>query len=188
MEVRTCLLFFELWVCERAPGSGRCPRVSCVEGVGFAPSPLALHSSWISPQYLHGRGTIHRDIKPENIMLSFNGLARLPHGVPMSATQLRVKLVDFGLAKMLGVDHSVAKSMTGTPQYIAPEVLTAQTRAAYSFPVRWFFARVAPTPPPRHCAEARPLRIVFLFNFRHMVLCDCVPSRWTAGAWASCCT
>lgn len=44
-----------------------------------------------------------------------------------------VKLVDFGLAKMLGVGHSVALSMSGTPQYIAPEILSS--RAKYSFPV-----------------------------------------------------
>ncbi len=46
---------------------------------------------------------------------------------------LVVKLVDFGLAKMLGVGHSVALSMSGTPQYIAPEILSS--RAKYSFPV-----------------------------------------------------
>lgn len=63
-------------------------------------------------QYAHDHGVVHRDIKPENLLLDKEG---------------RVKIADFGVAKMLGrpsPDSSVAESQpAGTPQYMAPEQL-----------------------------------------------------------------
>lgn len=61
----------------------------------------------------HNHGLIHRDVKPENLMLS-------PEGT--------VKLVDFGLAKL--VDRTGDLSLTttgqvmGTPVYMSPEQIT----------------------------------------------------------------
>ena len=62
-------------------------------------------------QYAHDEGIVHRDIKPENILLDKKG---------------RVKIADFGLAKLVGKDTSefnlTATGMTlGTPRYMAPE-------------------------------------------------------------------
>ena len=60
-------------------------------------------------QYAHEHGIVHRDIKPENLLLDKDG---------------RVKIADFGLAKMLGENPQigVAESQpAGTPQYMAPE-------------------------------------------------------------------
>jgi hypothetical protein len=62
-------------------------------------------------QYAHEQGVVHRDIKPENILLEKSG---------------RVKIADFGIAKMLGVGagHPAltgAKDVMGTPHYMAPE-------------------------------------------------------------------
>ncbi len=56
----------------------------------------------------HAQGVIHRDIKPANILLE-NGVER-------------VKLTDFGLARMAD-DASVSQSgvIAGTPLYMAPE-------------------------------------------------------------------
>ena len=61
-------------------------------------------------QYAHEHGIIHRDIKPENLLLDKEG---------------RVKIADFGIAKLLHVEGShvgLADSQpAGTPQYMAPE-------------------------------------------------------------------
>jgi serine/threonine protein kinase/cytochrome c-type biogenesis protein CcmH/NrfG len=62
-------------------------------------------------QYAHEQGIVHRDIKPENILLDKQG---------------RVKIADFGIAKMLGAETGQqiltgAKDVVGTPHYMAPE-------------------------------------------------------------------
>jgi serine/threonine protein kinase len=64
-------------------------------------------------QFAHDEGVTHRDIKPENILLDRRG---------------RVKMADFGLAKLTGeaqTDFSItATGVTmGTPKYMAPEQL-----------------------------------------------------------------
>ncbi|NXG72623.1 DAPK2 kinase, partial [Baryphthengus martii] len=62
-------------------------------------------------EYLHGRRIAHFDLKPENIMLR-------EKDVPKP----RIKIIDFGLAQHLE-DGVTFKSLCGTPQYIAPEVI-----------------------------------------------------------------
>lgn len=61
-------------------------------------------------QYAHEKGVVHRDIKPENILIDKQG---------------RVKIADFGIAKILG-DGEQLQTLTqgqslGTPHYSAPE-------------------------------------------------------------------
>lgn len=62
-------------------------------------------------QYAHEQGVLHRDIKPENILLDSQG---------------RVKIADFGIAKLAG-ENAEAVTLTGTgsalgtPHYMAPE-------------------------------------------------------------------
>jgi serine/threonine protein kinase len=65
-------------------------------------------------EYLHQFGIVHRDLKPENIMI--NG--KLPHESLES-----LKLMDFGLSKILGPNEKVSDGY-GTLTYVAPEVLT----------------------------------------------------------------
>jgi serine/threonine protein kinase len=66
----------------------------------------------------HAICLIHRDIKPANIMLCTQG-----------GELDVVKLLDFGLVKDLqvggDVELSAADSLTGTPQYMAPESIQA---------------------------------------------------------------
>jgi len=64
-------------------------------------------------QYAHEQAVVHRDIKPENILIDNRG---------------RVKIADFGLAKLL--DHDAAEhaltathQVMGTLRYMAPEQL-----------------------------------------------------------------
>jgi serine/threonine protein kinase len=62
-------------------------------------------------QFAHDEGIVHRDIKPENILVDSRG---------------RVKIADFGLAKLLangGPDYALTGThqVMGTPRYMAPE-------------------------------------------------------------------
>lgn len=62
-------------------------------------------------QFAHDEGVLHRDIKPENVLLDAKG---------------RVKIADFGIAKLLGEVAGAGPTLTrgavpGTPQYMAPE-------------------------------------------------------------------
>ncbi len=64
-------------------------------------------------QHAHSRGVIHRDLKLSNIML-----------VEMTGTENLVKLLDFGLARISGVNEELSLTdgmVAGTPSYMSPE-------------------------------------------------------------------
>jgi eukaryotic-like serine/threonine-protein kinase len=66
-------------------------------------------------QHAHHKGIIHRDIKPSNVMVTLND------GTPL------VKIIDFGVAKAIGVqltENSLSTAygqIIGTPVYMSPE-------------------------------------------------------------------
>lgn len=66
-------------------------------------------------EFMHERGVIHRDLKPENILLD---------------DDMRIKVTDFGSAKVLDLDHQPngaeeerKRSFVGTAEYVSPEIL-----------------------------------------------------------------
>jgi eukaryotic-like serine/threonine-protein kinase len=60
----------------------------------------------------HGAGIVHRDLKPQNIFLSWD-----------ASGETVLKLLDFGMAKLLGESpvHTVSGTPIGTPLYMSPE-------------------------------------------------------------------
>jgi hypothetical protein len=69
-------------------------------------------------QHAHDRGVIHRDLKPDNLMIEVDP--------PGSHVKERVKILDFGIAKVAStaVDVTGSGIQMGTPTYMAPEQVT----------------------------------------------------------------
>lgn len=65
--------------------------------------------------YMHSQWVMHRDIKPANVLINRDHT---------------VKLADFGLSLLLSATTDNARSLVGTPYYMAPERLNEQE---YSF-------------------------------------------------------
>jgi serine/threonine protein kinase len=112
-------------------------------------------------QFAHDRGIIHRDIKPENLLLDKTG---------------RVKIADFGIAKMLGAarpesqiggtvaPENATHSVVGTPAYSAPEQMAdsqkVDSRAdIYSLGVVFYEMLTGELPGPRIEAPSKKVQI-----------------------------
>ncbi|XP_010519151.1 PREDICTED: CBL-interacting serine/threonine-protein kinase 8 [Tarenaya hassleriana] len=59
--------------------------------------------------YCHSKGVYHRDLKPENLLLDSQG---------------NLKISDFGLSALPEEGITLLKTTCGTPNYVAPEVLS----------------------------------------------------------------
>ena len=71
-------------------------------------------------KYLHAHRIIHRDLKLGNLFLN---------------DKMEVKLGDFGLASKLDFDGEKKRTICGTPNYIAPEVLEGKAGHSYEVDV-----------------------------------------------------
>lgn len=85
------------------------------------PLDVVLEIMWqaaLATAAAHAQGIVHRDLKPENL------IARVGDD-----GALTIKVVDFGLAKLLSSDSTQLTSpadMIGTPKYMAPEQFTGE--------------------------------------------------------------
>jgi len=86
----------------------RARRLTVAEAVevGLQVSDVLAHA--------HALGIVHRDLKPENIL------------VRPGIRGLHVKVVDFGIARLLGDPNATQQGMIGTPGYMAPEQIKSQ--------------------------------------------------------------
>jgi len=57
-------------------------------------------------EHAHGKGIVHRDIKPHNVMVLKNG---------------SVKVMDFGIARLISKGNTLTKEALGSVHYISPE-------------------------------------------------------------------
>ena len=68
--------------------------------------------------YAHNQGVIHRDIKPANLLYSLR--------------QDLLKISDFGVARLTDNNRTKTGIVLGTPMYMSPEQLNAETLAGHS--------------------------------------------------------
>ena len=70
-------------------------------------------------EHLHKFDIIYRDLKPENVLITETGY---------------IKITDFGLSRM-NVKENDAKSICGTPEYLAPEIIM---KMGYGKAIDWW--------------------------------------------------
>lgn len=125
-------------VMEYAPGGDLAAYLKAVGQMTEKEARQYFAEAVLAVEYIHDFGIIHRDLKPDNLVLSKDG---------------HVKLTDFGLSKIglmsqttlmeeveggAGVDairNFKDSQVMGTPDYIAPEVITGQ---GYGPAVDWW--------------------------------------------------
>ena len=91
--------------------------------------------------FAHSKGVIHRDVKPSNIMVTASG---------------RVKVTDFGIAKIVGEKRQTATGIRpGTLWYMSPEQVTGQVPfdADSEYAIMRAHVELAPPPPRSICPD-----------------------------------
>ena len=105
-------------VMELLEGEDLSKRLRRVKRFTLDEATAVLEQAASALQAAHDEGIIHRDLKPQNIFLC-----------DTKKQQDLVKVVDFGIAKMLG-SHNImtkTKGIIGTPWYMSPERVKGET-------------------------------------------------------------
>ncbi|CAD8089299.1 unnamed protein product [Paramecium sonneborni] len=100
-------------VMEYADGGDLALKIKNQQGKLFKESQILdwFTQICLALKHVHDRKIIHRDLKGQNIFLT---------------KQNRVKLGDFGIAKILGNTLEKAKTQIGTPYYLSPEIIESK--------------------------------------------------------------
>jgi serine/threonine protein kinase len=120
---------------------GRMPWTDAVEiVVQIAEALDAAHG--------HAPPIVHRDLKPENVML-----------LSEDGASIALKVMDFGIAKVLEAAHATNTQSIGTLQYMSPEQIDAQTIDARSdlYSLGLIFYEALAGAPPFRSASPREL-------------------------------
>lgn len=80
-------------------------------------------------QHIHSQNIVHRDLKLGNLFLGSN---------------MQLKIGDFGLSEKIMFEGDKLKSLSGTPNYIAPEILTDKTGHSFEVDI-WAIGVIAYT-------------------------------------------
>jgi tetratricopeptide (TPR) repeat protein/predicted Ser/Thr protein kinase len=91
---------------EYVPGETLADLIKRKASISLADKLRWMEELCAGAAYAHRLGVVHRDIKPMNLMVDRSS---------------RLKILDFGIAKMLGSFASSATALVGTPGYMAPE-------------------------------------------------------------------
>ena len=78
---------------------------------------MVVHELSLALAHAHAAGVLHRDLKPENVMIRWDGA---------------LKLMDFGIAKILDRDEKVTMTgaLVGSPAHMAPEIIEGEEAGA----------------------------------------------------------
>ena len=105
--------YTELWISMEFCGAGSVSDMIKIRKMGLTEKSICVILADILKglEYLHARKRIHRDIKAGNILLTEDGHS---------------KLADFGVAGQLTDTIAKRNTMTGTPFWMAPEVVSSK--------------------------------------------------------------
>ena len=97
---------FPYLVMELVPGNSLEKLMSAGTPVNFQPALSILRPVADALDHAHREGVVHRDIKPANILVRPDG---------------KVKITDFGIARVVSQTLTKTGMTTGTPAYMSPE-------------------------------------------------------------------